>query len=154
MNWFTRISNDIGHLPQCMEHYEAELLQARQEVKINGNIEKQLAQMPGITERRMADLQTIESILEHLNIQLRKTRSQQFRKFLEGYNRALTSRDAEKYVDGTDDVIDMEVLINNVAYLRNQYLGIIKSLESKQWMLGHVVKVRCAGMSDLEISDR
>jgi hypothetical protein len=137
-----------------MEHYEAELLQARQEVKINGNIEKQLAQMPGITERRMADLQTIESILEHLNIQLRKTRSQQFRKFLEGYNRALTSRDAEKYVDGTDDVIDMEVLINNVAYLRNQYLGIIKSLESKQWMLGHVVKVRCAGMSDLEISDR
>lgn len=153
MNWFNRVSNDLGHLPAFMDYYERELAQAKLEVKIEGNIEKLLAKMPGITEQRMADLQTIESVLEHLNIQLRKTRSTQFRKFIEGYNRQLSSRDAEKYVDGTDDVINMETIINSVAYLRNQYLSITKALENKQWMLGHVVRIRCAGMSDLEISD-
>lgn len=136
-----------------MDYYERELLAARAEVKIDGNVERLLARMPGITERRMADLQTIESVLEHLNIQLRKIRSAHFRKFLEGYNRQLSSRDAEKYVDGADEVINMETIINSVAYLRNQYLSIIKGLENKQWMLGHIVRVRCAGMSELEISD-
>lgn len=153
MNWYNRVTNDLGTLPQFLEHYESELQQARLEVKIDGNVEKLLARMPGITERRMADLQTIESVLEHLNIQLRRIRSQQFRKFLEGYNRQLTSRDAEKYVDGTDEVIDMETIINSVAHLRNQYISITKALENKQWMLGHIVRIRCAGMAELDIAD-
>lgn len=153
MNWYNRITSNLDDLPDFIDYYERELRDARDEVKISGNIERLLAQMPGITERRMADLQVIESVLEHLNIQLRRIRSAQFRKFLEGYNRALSSRDAEKYVDGTDDVIDMEMLINSVAHLRNQYLSITKGLENKQWMLGHIVRIRCAGMSDLDIGD-
>jgi len=42
---------------------------------------------------------------------------------MENYARALTSRDAEKYTDGEDEVIDYETLINEVAYLRNRWLG-------------------------------
>jgi hypothetical protein len=63
----------------------------------------------------------------------------------------LTSRDAEKYAEGEDEVIDMEVLINEVAYLRNQFLGIMKALESKNFMLGHIVRLRAAGMEDITI---
>jgi hypothetical protein len=58
-----------------------------------------------------------------------------FQKYLEAYNRALTSRDAEKYAEGEDEVIDMEVLINEVALLRNRWLGILKGLDgnSGRW---------------------
>ena len=72
-------------------------------------------------------------------------------KYLEKYNRTLSSRDAEKYVDGEDEVIDYEVLINEVGLLRNKWLGIIKALESKNFMLGHVVRLRTAGMEDISI---
>ena len=41
----------------------------------------------------------------------------QFKKYLENYNRALSSRDAEKYVDGEKDVIDMEKLINATKFV-------------------------------------
>jgi hypothetical protein len=64
----------------------------------------------------------------------------------------LTSRDAEKYTDGEDEVIEFEVLINEVALLRNKWLGIMKALESKNFMLGHVVRLRTAGMEDIVVS--
>jgi len=91
-------------------------------------------------------------VLNYLNIQLRKIRRKHFQKYLEAYNRALTSRDAEKYVDGEEEVIDFEYLINEVALLRNRYLGIMKGIDAKQWQLGHIVRLRTAGMEDVTVS--
>ena len=90
-------------------------------------------------------------MLNHLNIQLRKIRRKHFVKYLENYQRALTSRDAEKYVDGEDEVVDFETIINEVALLRNKWLGIMKGLDTKQWQMGHVVRLRTAGMEDIRI---
>jgi len=107
--------------------------------------------LPGITEQRFNQLQEIEAVLNYLNIQLRKIRRKHFQKYLEGYARALTSRDAEKYAEGEDEVVDFETIINEVALLRNRWLGIMKSLESKNFMLGHVVRLRTAGMEDITV---
>jgi hypothetical protein len=151
MNWYTRITQNLGVIPDFITHYEAELISAKHEVKIYGNVEKNIAAIPGVTEHRFNQLQEIEAVLNYLNIQLRKIRRKHFQKYLEAYNRALTSRDAEKYAEGEDEVIDMEVLINEVAYLRNNFLGIMKALESKNFMLGHITRLRAAGMEDITI---
>ena len=151
MNWYTRITQNLGVIPDFITHYEAELISAKQEVKIYGNVEKNIASIPGVTEHRFNQLQEIEAVLNYLNIQLRRIRRKHFQKYLEAYNRALTSRDAEKYAEGEDEVIDMEVLINEVALLRNRWLGIMKGLEAKQWQMGHIVRLRTAGMEDITI---
>jgi hypothetical protein len=151
MNWYTKVTQNLGVIPDFITHYESELISAKKEVSIYGNVEKNIANLPGVTEHRFNQLQEIEAVLNYLNIQLRKIRRKHFQKYLEAYNRALTSRDAEKYVDGEDEVIDYEVLINEVALLRNKWTGIIKALESKNFMLGHVVRLRTAGMEDISI---
>lgn len=151
MNWYTKVSQDLTSIPDFISHYESELNEAKKEVKVYGNVEKNIANLPGITEHRFNQLQEIEAVLNYLNIQLRKIRRKYFQKYLENYNRALTSRDAEKYVDGESEVIDFEVLINEVALLRNRWLGILKGLEAKQWQMGHIVKLRTAGMEDVNI---
>ena len=151
MNWYTRITVDLAVIPDFITHYEAELIDAKKDVKVYGNVEKNIAAIPGITEHRFNQLQEIEAVLNYLNIQLRKIRRKHFQKYLEAYNRALTSRDAEKYVDGEDEVVDFETLINEVALLRNRWLGIMKALESKNFMLGHIVRLRAAGMEDITI---
>jgi hypothetical protein len=102
-------------------------------------------------EHRFNQLQEIEAILEYLNIELRRLRSQLFRKYLETYQRALTSRDVEKYVDGEADVIDYEKIINEFALLRNKWLGITKGLDIKQWQLSNIIKLRVAGMEDASL---
>ena len=151
MNWYTQITQDISVIPDFITHYENELSSAKSEVKIYGNVEKNIANLPGITEHRFNQLQEIEAVLNYMNIQLRKIRRKHFQKYLEAYNRALTSRDAEKYVDGEDEVVDYEVLINEIALLRNNYLGIMKGLEVKQWRIGDIVKLRTAGMEDITV---
>jgi hypothetical protein len=149
--WYSRVVAGLGAIPDFIDHYEKELEDAKREVAVYGNIEKNLAGLPGVTERRFNQLQEVEAVLNYLNIQLRKIRTKHFKKYLESYARALTARDAEKYVDGEDEVIDFETIINEVALLRNRWLGIMKGLESKNFMLGHVTRLRTAGMEDASI---
>jgi hypothetical protein len=151
MTYYAKISHDISNIPEAIAFFEHELLDAKKEVKIIGNIEKAAASMPGIVEHRYNQLQEIEAILEYLNIELRRLRSQFFKKYLENYQRALSSRDVEKYVDGESDVVDFEKIINEFALMRNKWLGIIKALDIKQWQLSNVIKLRVAGMEDASL---
>jgi hypothetical protein len=148
MSWYSKVSKDISNIPDAVAYYEAELQAARADSRISGNIEKASAAMPGIVEQRFSQLQEIEAILEYLNIELRRLKSQLFRKYLETYQRALSSRDCEKFVDGEADVVDYEKIINEFALLRNKWLGITKSLDIKQWQLSNIIKLRVAGMED------
>jgi len=149
--WYNKIAKDISYIPDAVEFYNAELDQARLECCIVGNIEKASANMPGVVEQRFSQLQEIEAILEYLNIELRRLKSQHFRKYLENYQRALSSRDCERYVEGEADVVDFEKIINEFALLRNKWLGITKALDQKQWQLTNIVKLRVAGMEDASI---
>lgn len=149
--WYNRVVDNIANIPDFIAYYEDEIDSAKKECRINGQVERSIAALPGITEHRFNQLQEVEAVLNYLNIQLRKIRRKHFQTYLEAYNRALTSRDAEKYVDGEDEVIDYETIINSVALLRNKYLGILKGLESKNFMQGHLVRLKCAGMEDYTI---
>jgi hypothetical protein len=149
--WFNAVVDDMSTIVDCIDFYEIELDEAKTEVRIRGTLERNSSQLPGITENRFNQLQEIEAILEHLNILLRKERSHVFRKYLETYNRQLSSRDAEKYVDGEDSVINLTQLVNQFSLLRNRYLGILKGLDVKQWQIGHITKLRTAGLEDIVI---
>lgn len=149
--WYSRVVANLGTIPDFVAHYEQELTAAKSECKITGLVEGNIKELPGVTEHRFNQLQEIEAVLNYLNIQLRKIRRKHFQKYLETYARALTSRDAEKYVDGEDEVIDYETIINEVALLRNRWLGIMKGLETKQWQMGHIVRLRTAGMEDITV---
>mgnify|MGYP003649391675 FL=1 len=149
--FYNKVVANLGEIPAFIEYYEQELVAAKADIKIRGNVERALSNLPGETEHRFNQLQEIEAILEHLNLQLKKIRQTHYKKYLEAYARALTSRDAEKYAEAEDEVIDMETIINEVALLRNKWLGVMKGIESKNFMLGHVVRLRTAGMEDIVV---
>ena len=150
--WYNKIVEDLSVIVDCIEYFENELDEARYECGMKGSLEKSSAALPGITEHRFNQLQEIEAILEHLNIELRKERSKVFRKYLEAYNRQLSSRDAEKFVDGEESVISLTHLCNQFSLMRNRFLGIMKGLDTKQWQIGHITRLRTAGMEDIVIS--
>ena len=149
--WYRKVTANLGEIVTAISHFEKEIDQARYECGMKGNLEKQSRDMPGIVEHRFNQLQEVEAILEFLNTEMRKLRAKTFRKYLENYNKALSSRDADKYVDGEQDVVDMAKIINDFALLRNQWLGITKGLDQKQWQITNIVKLRVAGMEDATI---
>jgi hypothetical protein len=151
-NWYYKVTADLSNVPDFIEHFEKELVTARLELSLKGKtLERHAAELPGLVEQRYSQLQEIEAILEYLNIQLRKDRSVEFKKFLETYNKTLSSRDAEKYVDGVSSIVDSTLLINEVALLRNKFLAISKAQEAKNFMTGHIIKLRAAGLDDASI---
>ena len=147
-DWYRRVTGDISQLPAAIIHYESELESARKETSLKGNLEMNARLMPGIVEHRFNQLQEIEATLEYLNIQLRRRRSEAFRKYTENYNRALTSRDADRYVDGDAEVYEWQLLINEFAMIRNKYLGLMKAIDAKQFQINNITKLRVAGMED------
>jgi len=151
MSWFNKIRKDIANIVPAIEHFEKELDEARLDTSLKGSVEKNSRDMPGIVEHRFNQLQEIEAILEYLNIEMRKIRNKHYRKYLEGYNKALSSRDAERYADGENEVIDQQHIINEVALIRNKFMGLVKALDAKQFQINNVVKLRAAGLEDVSL---
>ena len=149
--WFKRVQDSLAVLPECITYFDAELQQARYDCYLKGNVEKLSREIPQIVEHRFNQLQEIEAILENLNIQLRQIRSKKYRQFLEHYQRALTSRDAEKYIDGEEEVVTMQQLVNEFALIRNKFQGVIKALDAKQFQINNVIKLRGAGLDDVTL---
>jgi len=150
--WYNKVVKDISILPECLDYFDKQIDEAKFECKIKGNLEKQVAALPGILEYRFNQLQEVEAILEHMEIQYNKEFRKHYRLYLESYNKALTSRDAEKYASAEPEVTSMEELKNSVAFTRNKYLGIMKGIEAKNFMLGHITKLRAAGLEDITLS--
>lgn len=151
MGWYNKVSSDISNIPAAVAYFETELTGAKADCRISGNVERAAAAMPGIVEHRYNQLQEIEAILEYLNIELRRLKSHHFKKYLETYSRALSSRDVDRYVDGEPDVVDYEKIINEFALMRNKWLGITKALENKSFSISGIIRLRVAGMEDATI---
>ena len=81
--WYSKINASLDAIPDFIQHYEKELEEAKREITVFGNIEKNLARLPGLTEHRFNQLQEIEAVLNLLNIRLRKIRRTYCQKYLE-----------------------------------------------------------------------
>lgn len=154
MNWFGEIisnPDDYELLLKAYIHYDDELADARKEIALNGSLEKASASLPGIVEYRFNQLQEVEAILEHLNIKFNKLKNKKWRHYLEHYNKALSSRDAEKFAESDDEVILVSEFINQIAFIRNKFLGIMKGLDNKSFQINNITRLKCAGLDDAEI---
>lgn len=151
--WHWVIKDDKTKIVDMIEHFNEEIEEARREVKAIGIIEKLSQQLPAWHESRLSQLQQLEAVLEVLEIEMRQLTAEKFKMFLEHYPKALSSSDCKKYVDGDKEVCELSELINEVAYLRNTFTSIVKSLEMKAFQLNNIVKLRTAGIEDARLDN-
>ena len=152
--WYNKVtadSNDLSPLAEAIEYFDLQHEQARKELNVTGSLTKQAAELPGLTAYRYSQLQELEAILQYLNLKFSKVRSSVFKRYLEVYNRTLTSRDADRYCDADSEVHELAVLINQVALVRNKFLGIFKGLETKNWQISNITKLKVAGFDDSQV---
>lgn len=153
MNWYDRVIDDDTYtqLINAVDYYENELIDALEEVKIRGKLEKNSSELPGITAYRYNQLQDLEAILKFLNLKYDKVKYKEFKKNMSG-NRQMSTRDAEKLAEGAPELYDIALLINQVSLTRNKYLGVTKGLECKNWQISSLVKLKSAGFEDHELN--
>ena len=146
--WYYKVTADWNELAPCLEYFSSEAVEARKELSMKGRLESHAARIPVVTEHRFAQLQVLNAIVRFFEIERDRTKAQHYKKFLEGYARTLTSRDAEKYAEAEKDVVDLELLINEICMVRNLFTGIIKGLDNKSYTINNVAKLRTAGLEN------
>jgi len=144
--WYYKVVNNLGEIPAAISFYENEITTGYIECKLSGSLERNSQELSGIMSYRFGQLQEIEAILKYLNIKYDKMRSDHYKKYLERYQRELSDRSIEKYIDGESDIVDMSVLINEVSLVRNKYLALMKGLDIKNWQITNIVKLRVVGL--------
>ena len=150
-DWLNKVAADISELPNFLAYFGEEADKARSELSLKGRIEDHSKNLPVVTELRFTQLQIINAMVRHFEIQLEKERSRLYRKYLEKYDRTLTSRDAEKFVDGEEEVVALNLVINEICQIRNIFTSIVKSLEIKGFQINNIVKLRAAGLDDAKL---
>lgn len=151
MNWLDILDQDHSKVDDFVKEYNLQIIEAKKELTLDGYVEKLARQMPAITDVRFSQLQEAEAVLELFSIKLKRERSIHYKKYLEHYSRALTSRDVEKYIDGEPSVIELLYIHNKLALIRNKFAGISKALETKHFQITNIVKLKVAGLDDNDI---
>ena len=151
MDWLDILDQDHSKTDDFIKEYNLYLVDAKKELGIDGHVEKLARQMPSITDKRFSQLQEVEAVLELFTIKLKRERSMHYKRYLEHYSRALTSRDVEKYIDAEPTVIELLYIQNKLALIRNKFAGITKSLEIKHYQITNIVKLKAAGLDDNDI---
>lgn len=131
---------------EAIEILEEDYANAMQDTRMEGNLEKLHRDMPGIIAWRFSQLQEIEAILEHLNIQKTMLLKKHHKNIMDTYNRSMSSTDIWKYAEAEEEVISMSDLINSFALVRNKWQGVIKALKTKEYQLGNINRLYSEGL--------
>lgn len=153
-NWYykvTKDSTDLLPLVECLDWYEQEYQAAKKEVNIKGRLEQDAAKIPGQTEHRWAQLQELEALLIWIELEVKKIKTAAYKKYLENYNRTLSSRDASTYAEADPKVLEIVEIQNQIALMRNKFQGILKGLSCKEFQISNIVRLRQAGLDETMI---
>ena len=126
------IKDNANNISKVIEHFEEEYNLAKNEMKIKGNLNRNISELPSLYEMRYSQLQELEAILEFFDIKLKGIHIKQ-------------------YIDGDKNIVELQLIINDIALIRNKFISLSKGFETKNWQLSNLVKLQCAGLDNIEI---
>ena len=71
-----------------------------------------------------------------------------WKKYNEGYSRALSTRDIQAYIASEKDIVDLNQIMIEITLLKNNVAAIVASLQQMGWMVGHITKLRIADLQE------
>lgn len=150
-NFFQLVKQNDNMLPSALEYFNDEYNKARDEVKIKGSLTECVSSISSRYEYRVSQLQEIEAILRHFEIKLSQKKSVLYQKYLENYQRALSSSDIKIYIEGQPEIVAIQQIINEISLVRNKFLGLTKGFETANYQLSNLSKLYAAGVDGVQI---
>lgn len=147
--YFQAIKQNDNALPQALEYFNNEYDEARNEVKISGKITECVSKLSSRYEYRFSQLQEIEAILKHFEIKLSQKKSALYQKYLENYQRALSSSDIKIYIEGQPEIVAIQQIINEISLVRNKFISLSKGFETANYQLSNLSKLYAAGVDSV-----
>lgn len=139
----------LEQLIELLPRYEQKILDAEPIFKLDGRrLEEIIRSLPHYQSNYDQSLQEIKAVDAWLETLKEKVTAKLWRKYLEGYPRALSTRDIQAYIAGEKDIVELNQIAIEVTLLKNKFEAIVEALKQMGWMMGHVTKLRVSEMQD------
>ena len=139
----------LEQLIELLPRYEQKILDAEQIFKLDGRrLEEIIRSLPHYQANYDQSLQEIKAVDAWLETLREKITAKYWRKYLEGYSRALSTRDIQAYIAGEKEIVELNQIGIEITLLKNKFEAIVEALKQMGWMMGHVTKLRVAEMQD------
>lgn len=141
--------DNLGQLIPFIERYEKLIDEIEPYFNMNGKrLEELCKDLPHYVSRYDQSYQELKSLEEWLISRRDKVAARLWKKYTEGYSRALTSKDIQMYIAGEKDFVVFTEFILEIGSLKGKFQSIVKALGEMSWMLSHMTKLRVAEMQD------
>lgn len=149
-NYYQAIKNNEGSLPEVLKFFEEEYKVGQQEIKTTGkNLTECCAKIASFYEYRMSQLQELEAILKHFEMKISKEKSELYKKYLENYNRVLTSTDIKNYIEGQPTVVALQTIINEITLVRNKFISLTTGFATMNYQLSNLSRLYASGIDGI-----
>jgi hypothetical protein len=139
----------LDQLIPFIEKYEAAITNAEPVFQLTGKkIEALCKDLPHHMSSYDQYYQELKSLEEWLISRREKVNARLWKKYTEGYSRALSAKDIQAYIAGEKDYVAFTEVILEIGNLKGKMQSIVKALEQMGWMLSHITKLRIAEMQD------
>lgn len=154
MSIIDRLGKDYRNLPDILFEYENELKEDVIKVRLpikGKNLEEANAEHAGwqyYYEARKADLRVL---VKYFEARTSAARGKLFKSFTESYNRELSDRQKDKYIDNDPKYLAQYEVYLQIKEVYDRYEAICNAFLSRGYALNNITKIRVASLEDVII---
>lgn len=129
--------------------YEKQVEDAAPIFKIEGmRLEEVIRTLPHYQSSYDQSYQEMKALDEWVANVKDKLTARYWKKYIEGYPKALSTRDVQAYIAGEKEIVEINQIAIEVTLVKNKLLSIVEALKQLGWMVGHVTKLRVAELQE------
>ena len=150
MSFMLTLSEErLEEIVPLLAKYEEKIAAAEPIFKLEGRrLEEIMRTLPHYQSSYDQSYQEVRGLEDWIiNIKEKKV-GKLWRKYNEGYSRALSAKDIQAYIAADQEIVELNQILIEVVVLKNNLNAIVESLKQMGWMCGHVTKLRIAELQD------
>ena len=150
MSFLLTLSDDkLFEVIPLLEKYEKKIEESEALFNLNGQkLEYVCKTLPHNLSSYDQSYQELKSLEEWLESKRDKVQARLWKKYTEGYARALSAKDIQAYIAGEPEYITFTEIILEVSHLKGKIFSIVEGFKTMNWMASNMVKLRVAEMQD------
>lgn len=142
-------SNFLDEIPTMFEQYEAKIAKSEALFKLEGRkLESIMRDLPLHQAEYSRLAAELKSLLEILSLYKDKIMARYWKKYLEGYNKSLATRDIQTYIQGEPEVVNIARIEIEIKHLRDNAVEISEALKQMGWQCGNITKLMISDMRE------
>ncbi len=140
-----RLEEIVPLLPK----YEEKIKAAEPIFKLEGRrLEEIMRTLPHYQATYDQSYQELKALEEWVNNIKEKKIGKLWKKYNEGYSRALAAKDIQAYINSEKDIVELNQIIIEITLLKNMSFSIVDALKQLGWQMGSITKLRIAEMQE------